>query len=431
MEIAHQLETVEEYVILAGEVPETSLSPVRDYEAFVGGHDTEYDWPDLDEERECGICYTSGTTGLPKGAAYSHRGLYLLSMNYGAKDTFGICESDIILPIVPMFHVNRWCLPYSGTFYGSSFVLPNQHTDLASIEEQIRKQDVTVAAGVPTIWTNMAAYIGENSEADISTLDRILTGGSSPPPAIMRRFDEEFEAPIIQGYGMTEASPHLVNTLVTTEIQDLPEDEQYELRTKPGIPIPGAELRLRGEDGEPVPHDGTSKGEIQARAPWVIDEYFARPEATEESFTDDGWFKTGDIGTIDEHGYLAVVDRVDNIIKSGGEWISSVKLENELLAHESAIEAAVISVDHERWQERPVAYIVTKNEVGEDDLREHPLKEVPRWWLPDRFVFSEEIPRTSTGKYNKKVIRTSFNNEYGTLPIETNSDHPDHDQDRA
>lgn len=241
----------------------------------------------------------------------------------------------------------------------------------------------------------------------------------------MRRFDDEFDAPIIQGYGMTEASPHLVNTLVTTQVQELPEEEQYELRTKPGVAIPGAEIRLRDEEGEPVPHDGDSNGEIQVRSPWVIDEYFARPEATEESFTDDGWFKTGDIGTIDEYGYLDVVDRMDDIIKSGGEWISSVKLEDELLSHDAVTEATVVSVEHERWQERPVAYVSTTEEVSEDELRDHLLESVPKWWLPDLFVFADDIPRTSTGKYDKKTIRTMFKNEYGTLPIDDSQDHPE------
>ncbi|WP_197075866.1 long-chain fatty acid--CoA ligase [Halostagnicola sp. A56] len=436
--IEADLETVEKYVVLDETVPETSLEPVTDYESFIEGYSTEYNWPDLDEETECGICYTSGTTGLPKGAAYSHRGLFLLSMSYGGKDSFGICERDVILPVVPMFHVNGWCLPYSGTLHGSSFVLPNSHTDLEDVEELIRDEGVTIAAAVPTIWTEMATYIDETPAADISTLDRILTGGSSPPPAVMRRFDEEFDAPIIQGYGMTEASPHLVNTLETTEMRELPEEEQYDLRTKPGQPTPGVELRLRDENGEPVPHNGESKGEIQVRSPWVIDEYYDRPDATEESFTDDAseseaagesddasskrWFKTGDIGTIDEYGYLDVVDRVDDIIKSGGEWISSVELENELMAHDAVVEATVVSVDHERWQERPVAYVVTNGDVIETELREHLLERFPKWWLPDLFAFTGDIPRTSTGKYDKQSLRSSFVDEYGSLPLEDGDD---------
>lgn len=426
--VAADLETVEQYVVLDDAVPETTLSPVTDYESFIEGYATEYDWPKLDEETECGICYTSGTTGVPKGAAYSHRGLYLLSMNYGAKDSFGICEQDVILPVVPMFHVNGWSLPYSGTFYGSSFVLPGQHTDLESVAEMIRRESVTIAAAVPTIWSDMATHIDETA-ADISSLDRILIGGSSPPPALMQRYDEEFEAPIIQGYGMTEASPHLVNTLLTAEVQDLPDDEQYELRTKPGIPVPGVEIRLRDADGEPVPNDGESKGEIQARSPWLIGEYYARPEATEESFTDDPesdasgrrWFKTGDIGTIDEYGYLEVVDRVDDVIKSGGEWISSVELENELMAHDAIIEATVVNVQHEKWQERPVAYVTTDENITNDELRAHLSDQLPDWWLPDLFVFVDDIPRTSTGKYDKQSLRSSFEDEYGSLPIEDSS----------
>ncbi|QLG29615.1 long-chain fatty acid--CoA ligase (plasmid) [Halorarum halophilum] len=417
--VADDLETVERYVILDDEVPDTSLEPAVDYESFIGDYSTEYDWPDLDEDTECGLCYTSGTTGLPKGVQYYHRKVYLHTMMHGHVDVFGVGEHDTVMPVVPMFHVNGWGFPYTATFFGSKLVLPGGHTDVESVADFIDEEDVTVATAVPTVWIDMESHLGDDPDGKLDTLDRVLTGGSSPPESLMRHYDEVYEAPINQGYGMTEASPHLVNTFVTTEAQSLPEETQYRLRMKAGIPAPGVQLRLRDEDGEPVPHDGEMRGEIHARAPWLIDEYYERPEANEESFSEDGWFETGDIGTIDEYGYLDVVDRLDDVIKSGGEWIPSIQLENELMGHDGVEEAVVISADHEKWQERPVAYVVREDEaVDEAALREHLLERFPKWWLPDLFVFVEEVPRTTTGKFDKKLLRDSFDDEYGTLPTE-------------
>jgi fatty-acyl-CoA synthase len=353
--VADELETVERYVILDDDVPETSLEPVVDYETFIAGHPTEYDWPDVDEEAEFGLCYTSGTTGLPKGVQYYHRKMFLHTLMHSHVDVFGVSEKDMVMPVVPRFHVNGWGFPYTATFCGSKLVLPGGHTDVASVAELVDAEDVSIAAAVPTVWIDMESHLGDDEDGKLDSLEKVLTGGSSPPKSLIRKYDDVYEAPIYQGYGMTEASPHLANTLLTSEAKSLPEDEQYRLRMKAGIPAPGVKLELRDNEGDPVPYDGESKGEIHARAPWLADGYYKRPEATEESFTDDGWFKTGDIGTIDEYGYLSVVDRVDGIIKSGGEWISSIELENELMSHDGVEEAVVISADHEKWQERPVA----------------------------------------------------------------------------
>ena len=430
--LADRLDAVEQFVVLDDAVPETSLEPVVAYEDLLAGQPTTYDWPDLDEDQECAMCYTSGTTGLPKGVQYSHRGIYLHSMMHGHADAFEISENDVILPVVPMFHVNGWGLPYSGTFVGAKLVLPGGHTDVPSVAEMVREEDVTVAAAVPTIWIDMESYLDSTPEADISTLDRILVGGSAPPAALMKRYEEEFGAPIIQGYGMTETAPNIVNFFVTSELAKLPEDEQYRYRRKAGIPAPGAEVRIRDGDGNVVPRDGETKGEVEARGPWVIDSYYQRPDADAESFTEDvptsgasggtegrsssgRWLKTGDVATQDQYGYIDVVDRKDDIVKSGGEWISSVELENELMAHPAVEEATAVSVPHERWQERPVAYVVTSGEVTEAELREHLLERFPKWWLPDRVVFVDEIPRTTTGKFDKKALREQFVESVGTL----------------
>jgi fatty-acyl-CoA synthase len=418
-DIADDLETVEQYVVLADKVPDTSLDTIVNYESFIADYSTEYDWPEMDEDKECGLCYTSGTTGLPKGVQYRHRNVYLHTMTHGHVDVFGISENDTVMPVVPMFHVNGWGFPYTATFFGSKLVLPGQHTAAEDVAALVDEEDITVAAAVPTVWIDMETHLGDDEGGMLDSLDQVLTGGSSPPESLMRKYDEVYDAPISQGYGMTEAAPNLANTFVTTEAKSLPESKQYELRMKAGIPAAGTQLRLRDEDGNPVPKDGKSRGEIHAKAPWLIDEYFERPQANKESFTEDGWFKTGDIGTIDEYGYLDVVDRMDDIIKSGGEWISSIELEDELMGHESVEESIVIGADHNKWQERPVAYVVPAGEsADEGDLREHLRERFPKWWLPDLFVFVDEVPRTTTGKFDKNRLRELFADEYGTLPAD-------------
>jgi len=421
--VADDLDTVEQYVVLGDrtDVPDTSLEPVTDYESFIDGYDTDYDWPAIDEDTESALCYTSGTTGLPKGVQYTHRGQFLHTLMHSHVDVFGVSETDTVMPVVPMFHVNGWGLPYTTTFTGAKTVLPGQRTDPDELLPLITEEAVTVAAAVPTVWMEVDRVIEDDDNLGPDALDSlqdVLIGGSSPPASLIRKFDEVYDAPIGQGYGMTEASPHLANTLMTTEMQELPEAERDRLRMKAGIPAPGVQVRLRDESGEPVPHDGETPGEVQARAPWLAGEYYQRPDATRTSFTQDGWFRSGDIATVDEYGNLDVVDRLDDAIKSGGEWISSIELENALVGHDGVEEASVIGVPHDKWQERPVAYVVAADDVTAEELNDYLLAEFPKWWLPDRFEFIDQVPKTTTGKYNKKRLAERFEAEYGSLPIE-------------
>jgi fatty-acyl-CoA synthase len=407
---ADELETVEQFVVLDDEVPETDLEPVISYEELLEGRPTDYEWPDIDEDEECGMCYTSGTTGKPKGVAYSHRAVYLHSLMVGHTDAHAISNDDVVMPVVPMFHANAWGFPYASTFVGAKQVFPSVHTDPDEVAELIATEDVTISAAVPTIWLEMANYLDDHPETDISNIDRLLVGGSAPPESLIRKYDEEYDAPILQGWGMTETTPVGTISQPRAELEDVDADERYAYQAKAGLPVPGVQLRIRNEEGEEVPRDGESMGEIEVRGPWVLDEYYNRPEETAASFTDDGWFKTGDIATQDELGYLDLVDRKKDVIKSGGEWISSVELENELMSHEAVIEATVIAVPHEKWQERPLACVVIDDDatVTAEELQAHLRERFPKWWLPDAIEFVGEIPKTSTGKFDKMALRERF-----------------------
>jgi fatty-acyl-CoA synthase len=409
---AADLESVEQYVVLCseGELPETDLEPVTDYESLLEGHPTEYDWPEIDEEAEYGMCHTSGTTGRPKGVPYTHRGMYLHSLMSGHVDANQLSERDVVLPIVPMFHANGWGVPYAATFVGAKQVFPSVHTDPESVAHLIDDEDVTVSAAVPTIWLEMADYLDENPDVDISNIDRLTVGGSAPPESLIRRYDEEYDAPIIQGWGMTETSPLGTLSTLRREVKERSAEEQYEYRAMAGLPVPGMDVRVVDDDGGEVPRDGETMGELQVRSPWVTDHYHDRPEENEQSFTEDGYLRTGDIAVWDDLGYVDVVDRAKDVIKSGGEWISSVQLENELMAHPDVSEATVIAVEHERWQERPLAVIVPTEgaELDADALESHLKETYPSWWLPDVFEFVDAIPRTSTGKFDKKSLRDRF-----------------------
>jgi fatty-acyl-CoA synthase len=383
---------------------------LRSYEELLSSADEDrFEYPDFEETDAAAMCYTSGTTGQPKGALYSHRAICLHSMASGMRDMLGISERDVVLPVVPMFHVNAWGMPFTATLVGAKQVMPGPHLDPESLLESLANEKVTVTAGVPTIFFGILRILDENPGAyDLSSIRSMVIGGSAAPEGMIRAFQERHGLYVLHAWGMTETTPLGTVCRLSSRMDDLPEQEKYRIRAKQGLPGPFIEVRARGDEGF-APWDGESMGELEIRGPWVSGGYYNTDEGSEK-FTEDGWFKTGDIVTIDENGYVEIKDRTKDLIKSGGEWISSVALENSLMAHDAVAEAAVIAVTHERWGERPLGVVVLKEgaEVTEEDLFSHLLAEHPKWSLPDAIEFVDEIPHTATGKVLKMNLREQY-----------------------
>ncbi|MDS0298696.1 long-chain fatty acid--CoA ligase [Halogeometricum sp. S1BR25-6] len=405
--------SVEQFVVMGEEVPDTSLENVVDYESFLEAESAEYDWPDLPGDQPAGMCYTSGTTGKPKGVEYTQEMLWAHTMATLPEAGLDLRSSDVVMPVVPMFHVNAWGMPFSTTAAGAKHVYPGPSPSPADLASLIEEEGVTLTAGVPTVWLGLLEYLEEN-DADMSSLETIVIGGSAAPKSVIRRFDEEYDVDVLHAWGMTEMSPIGTVSRLKPGMESLPAEERYDKQAKQGLLIPGLEMRVVGDDGEELPWDGEAFGELWVRGPWVTTEYFERPEANEEDF-EDGWLKTGDVVTVDEEGYVKIVDRAKDVIKSGGEWISSVELENALMAHDGVAEATVVGVPHQRWQERPVAFVVPAASADEETLKtelvEMVKSEFPKWWAPDEVVFIEEVPKTATGKFDKKVLREEYDDE--------------------
>jgi fatty-acyl-CoA synthase len=419
-------DSVRQYVVMGEEVPETDLAPIVDYESFVAGDDTDYDWPQLDEDRPAGMCYTSGTTGKPKGVEYTHKMLWTHTMTTLTPQGIRMEDTDVVMPVVPMFHVNAWGMPFTATAAGAKHVYPGPSPDPADIAGLIEDEGVTVTAGVPTVWLGLMEYMDEN-DVDLSTLDRVIVGGSAAPEAMIRFFDDH-DVELLHAWGMTEMSPIGSIARLKGNLQDADEETQLEKRSKQGLTVPGLEFTVVDDDGEEIAWDGEDFGELYVRGPWVSTEYFERPEANESDF-EGNWLKTGDIVSVDPDGYLEIVDRAKDVIKSGGEWISSVELENAIMAHDDVSEATVIGVPHERWQERPVAFVVPASGVDpeqlEADLMDMLAEQYPKWWLPDDIVEIDEVPKTATGKFDKKVLRDEYADESlveGRVPEEAAPD---------
>ncbi|MBI3782036.1 MAG: long-chain fatty acid--CoA ligase [Deltaproteobacteria bacterium] len=405
--LAPQLKCVRGYVVMGdGPLPKTSLAPLYRYEDLLAAASEDYDLPRLDENNAAGMCYTSGTTGNPKGVAYSHRALTLQSLAQCSADAFGLCESDVVMSVVPMFQANAWGLPYTATLVGATQIYPGAQPTPQDICELVQEHKISVTAGVPTVLLGMLGAL-EQKSYDLSSLRCVPCGGSAVPESLLARFDQ-LGIRVVQAWGMTETSPLATLSKPRSSMVSWSAEQQRLVRAKQGMSMPFVEMRIVGDDGKELPQDGKSVGELQVRGPWIVAEYYNDPRSA--AAFQDGWFKTGDIATIDPDGYLQITDRAKDVIKSGGEWISSVELENAIIGHPQVLEAAVIGLPHERWQERPLACVVPRpgQQVSRAEILKFLADKVAKWWLPEDVVFVESIPKTSVGKIAKRDLREQF-----------------------
>ena len=407
--VAHDLPRVEAYIVMGdGEPPKTSLAPLVRFEDLLAQGSADYEFPTFDENEAAAMCYTSGTTGNPKGVLYSHRALFLQSMAHAMADGFGLCERDSVLAIVPMFHANAWCMPFACTMVGAKQIYPGQYLQAPDLVELLEKEEVTLSGGVPTIWTGILDYL-DREKRELPKLTRVLCGGSAVPLALIDRFDRR-GVRLMQGWGMTETSPLVSLGRLKVGLEKLSRDQYLQVLAKQGMTVPCTELRIVDDAGNPCPWDGKSAGEIEVRGPWIVSEYYEDPRSP-QSFHD-GWFKTGDIATVNPEGYIQIQDRAKDVIKSGGEWVSSVELENAIMGHPKVLEAAVIGIHHPKWEERPLACVVLRDEfkgqVTCEEILAHLRPLFAKWWLPDDVVFVDAIPKTSVGKFSKKDLRAQF-----------------------
>jgi acyl-CoA synthetase (AMP-forming)/AMP-acid ligase II len=414
--VRDELTTVETFVV-RGAGDRDALGATLDYEELLGAEDPGFEWPDLDERAPAAMCYTSGTTGNPKGVVYSHRSTWLHSVANTSANLLGFSERDRCLLVVPMFHANGWGAPYTSYLAGSELVMPQHLLQGAPLLKIIGDTRPTLALGVPTIWNDLL-HASQGQPADLSSLRAVLAGGSAVPRVLIEAFRDRFGVTMVQGWGMTEMSP-----LGTVAIPpaSAPTAEQVDYLVKAGRVVAGVEIRICDDDGIELAKDGEAVGEIEVRGPWISGSYYASDDP--EKFHD-GWLRTGDVGSLDPIGFLTVSDRTKDVIKSGGEWISSVELENEVMAHPGVFEAAVVAIPDERWSERPLVCVV--GTPGQDpptpgELVSFLEPRVAKWWLPDQWAFIDSIPKTSVGKFDKKVLRAQF--AKGDLDVVTHDHH--------
>ncbi|MFF8367462.1 long-chain fatty acid--CoA ligase [Streptomyces lydicus] len=403
-----------EHIVVAGpgdtSVLDGARARVHDYEELIAGRPETYDWPLIDEREAAALCYTSGTTGDPKGVLYSHRSLYLHSLQVNTAEAFALTPRDITLPVVPMFHVNAWGLPHAAFMAGASLLMPDRFLQPAPLAKMIETVRPTIGAAVPTIWQGLLTELDAH-QYEVACLRTVVIGGSACPPALMRGFEERHGIRVVHAWGMTETSPL---GSVSHPPAGVSGEEEWAYRATQGRFPASVEARLIGPDGERLPHDGESAGELEVRGPWIAGAYYGgaqgEPLRPDDKFSPDGWLRTGDVGTLTPNGYLTLTDRAKDVIKSGGEWISSVELENHLMAHPHVLEAAVVAVPDDKWGERPLATVVLNEgaTIGYEELKAFLGERIARWQLPERWALIPAVPKTSVGKFDKKVLRRQY-----------------------
>ncbi|NNN00994.1 MAG: long-chain fatty acid--CoA ligase [Acidimicrobiaceae bacterium] len=392
------------HIIVHGPDESGVLGETIDYESFVMSEPAGFEWPDLDERDAAIMCYTSGTTGNPKGVVYSHRSMWLHSLASTTANSIAMCEKDRCLLIVPMFHVNAWGAAYTSFLAGTELIMPQMFLQGEPIVKMIAQLRPTISLGVPTIWNDVLRAAADAPDADFSSLRGILAGGAAVPRVMIETFRDRYDVDVFQGWGMTETSPLAA---VSIPPSGTPIDQEIDFRVKAGRVVAGVQVRVVAEDGTVLPNDGKTVGEFEIRGPWITGAYFGVDDP--DKFRD-GWLRTGDIGTLDGLGFMVISDRTKDVIKSGGEWISSVELESTMMAHPAVFEAAVVAVPDDKWTERPLCCVVLRPGMSAtpEELRDFLAQRVAKWWLPERWTFVESIPKTSVGKFDKKVLRAQY-----------------------
>ncbi len=411
-QLQDNLTTVEGYVVMtdAAHMPETKLENAMVYETLIADESDTYDWPEFDENTAASLCYTSGTTGNPKGVLFSHRSTVLHSFSICHADTtLALSSRTTVLPVVPMFHVHAWGIPYGATMSGSKLVFAGAKLDGESLYELFEAERVSITAGVPTVWLGLLDYLRSSGKRP-NHLKSVVIGGSAVPLSMIKAFEEEHGVSVMQAWGMTEISPIGTNGRLKGKFVDLPAEERHDLVSAQGRAKFGVDLKIVDDEGRTQPHDGRTAGELLVRGAWVARAYFRDEEATKASHDEDGWMRTGDVGTIDADGYLRLTDRTKDLIKSGGEWISSIELENAAIGHPSVAEAAAIGIAHPKWTERPLLLVVPQDGAQPDagEITEYLKDKVAKWWLPDEIILVETLPHTATGKLNKLKLREQY-----------------------
>ena len=407
-----RLKKVQHFIIMTGDRSfATTLPNAINYEELLSGASDEYLPVKLTETAPAGLCYTSATTGRPKGVIYTHRGLVLHSMMEAQVDTIGFRERDVVLPVVPMFHANSWGVPYTSALVGATQVLTGVRPDPEVICRLFESEKVTLSLGVPTIWVGILDYLERSGKTyDFSSLREIASGGSAVPISLIQAYREKLDINLVQAYGMTEAAPVISYNRITSQLDDISEGDKLKLAGTQGALVAGLEMRLVDDEGNDLPWDGEQRGELLFKGPWIADSYY-NDERSSETFVD-GWYYSGDIASVNQYGYIQIGDRVKDMVKSGGEWISSVDLETAIIAHPGVLEAAVVAIPHEQWGERPLACVVpnsdSQGKLEKSDVLDFIRDRFASWWMPDDVVFIDEIPKTSVGKFDKKILRDRY-----------------------